>query len=276
MSANLSLPVSVNEWLRTATAQLTKRAIPTARLDALVLLQDALQRDKSWLLAHPEHIISPDQQRELAEKLALRLNHMPLAYIRGERDFYGRPFAVTNNVLIPRQETETLIELLLALPKNPHDTFVDVGTGSGIIAITAKLECPALDVYAVDISQAALAIARQNAQHHKAQVSFAQGDLLNESQRSFHFIAANLPYVATTWEVSPETAFEPVEALYAADHGLALIKTLLWQGTERLYPKGFLLLEADPRQHPVITNDAQALGYRLYQQRDFILVLRLQ
>lgn len=276
MNASSSPPVTVGEWLNLASAQLSANNSTTARLDALVLLQDILQCDKSWLLAHPEQKIASRARQQLNQRLSLRLTHMPLAYIRGKRDFYNRTFTVTIKVLIPRPETETLIDLLLQLPKKPSTTLLDVGTGSGVIAITAKLEHPALEVYASDKEAHALEVARVNAQQLKANVHFVKSDLLAHIDKTFAIITANLPYVDREWETSPETRFEPAIALFADDHGLRLIKKLLRQATTRLQPHGFLLIEADPRQHHAILQDANLLGYTLHAQQDFIIVLQLQ
>lgn len=274
MSENLSQPANLGKWIATATERLRQADIDTARLDVLVLLSDELKRDKSWLLAHAEHKLSSEQQMRLDEKIAKRLQRQPLAYIRGYQEFYGRNFVVTPAVLIPRPETETLIELLLTLPKKPADKLIDVGTGSGIIAITAKLEMPELAVYASDIDTSALQIAQKNAAHNNAPITFFQQDLLDAPPtETFDFITANLPYVAKNWRLSPETQFEPATALFADNDGLALIQKLLQQSTRYLAAQGYMLLEADPRQQQRII-EAAAHNYSLRVQKDFILVLQ--
>lgn len=276
MNASLLPQVTIGEWLQRATARLAAKNITTARLDALVLLQDLLQHDKSWVLAHPEYKLASSQQIELDKKISLRSQHVPLAYIRGQRDFYNRTFIVTNSVLVPRPETEVLIDQLLQLPKRPGDTLLDVGTGSGVIAITAKCECPSLKVYASDKEAAALKVARKNAALLNAEVRFLKSDLLAGINQTFTFIIANLPYVDRKWATSTETAFEPASALFADDNGLSMIKQLLQQAVTQLQPQGFLLLEADPRQHATILNCATTHGYQPYATQDFGIVLRLQ
>lgn len=275
MSENSLPPVSISSWLREATERLRAANIQTARLDALVILADEVGRDKSWLLAHDDHLLTKSQQAALNLKLTARIKRTPLAYIRGRQEFFGRNFLVTPAVLIPRPETEALIELIASLKPQAHDTLVDVGTGSGAIAVTAKLEYPLLNVIATDISHEALGIARQNAKQLHADVAFIQQDLLEVSpSKPAQFIVANLPYVSKDWERSAETAFEPALALFAEDEGLALIKKLVHQSIQAIAPAGYLLLEADPRQHQAIQQVAQIHGYKLVADRDFCLVLQ--
>jgi len=274
MNANSRPPVSISKWLRKATTALQNCGIATARLDSLVLLADELAEDKGWLLAHSDHELSANQQTALQQKLTRRINREPLAYIRGKQEFFGRDFVVNANVLIPRPETELLIEQLLTLPRQPEDSVLDVGTGSGAIAITISLELPSLQVTATDISESALAVARQNAAALGAQVTFIKQDLLKSAQSTYAFIVANLPYVAADWQRSAETAFEPALALFAEDDGLSLIQKLLSQSTKHLQPHGWLLLEADPRQHARLIEIAQLHGFQLYSRQDFILILR--
>jgi release factor glutamine methyltransferase len=237
-------------FLTHATQQLVASGIATARLDALVLLSDALAKDKSWVLAHPEFILTDAALRGLHAKLDKRARRMPLAYIRGRQEFYGRDFSVTPDVLIPRPETETMISVIKGLAPA---SLLDVGTGSGAIAITACLELPNSAVAGCDISIAALTIARQNAARLKAPVTFFVSDLLSGTPAHYDAIAANLPYVDPYWDRSPETDAEPAIALFADDAGLAYIKKLIEQAPATLNKNGYLILEADPRQHAAIT-----------------------
>lgn len=266
----------LSDWLDSATTKLKSAGIESARLDTLLLLKKSLGYDKSWLLAHPEHILDSNQQIELNRNLEKRLNHQPMAYIMGVQEFYGRDFKVTKKVLIPRPETEDIISLLINLKPNPGDKLIDVGTGSGIIAITAKLEIPNLGVSASDISKDALDIARDNAKNLQANVDFIQGDLLLASpKQKFRFIVANLPYVSSDWRVSPETKYEPQIALYAQNKGLALINKLINQSVSYILPDGFLILEADIRQHNEIITLATASGYHLRTKQGLILVFEI-
>ena len=251
--------MTIQEWLTQATNTLQGAGIPSARLDAELLLAHTLRKPRTWLHAHNDEPLL-DRHHEIAEaRLDLRLDRVPIAYIIGHKDFYGRSFKVTTATLIPRPESEDLIELLdAALPKNasllPETPLrlVDVGTGSGILGITAKLEHPELDVVLVDVSRHALQVAEENAKSLKADVTLIQSDLLAQYPYVADVIVANLPYVDETWERSPETNHEPSLALFAHDGGKALIFKLLDQTTTALAANGKIILEADPEQHAAI------------------------
>ncbi|HMH70242.1 MAG TPA: HemK family protein methyltransferase, partial [Candidatus Saccharimonadales bacterium] len=197
------------------------------------------------------------------------------------KEFYGRLFRVTPATLIPRPESETIITLLSEmisknsslLPTAPQQ-LVDVGTGSGCLGITAKLEIPELEVTLLDISRHALTVAEYNAKKLGATVAAHYSDLLSNYPLRADFIVANLPYVDTTWLRSPETNYEPQTALFAAEGGLHLIKRLIGQAEAHLSPHGSLLLEADPRQHAEIVTIAKSNGYSKREIRDFIIVLQ--
>ena len=264
----------IDQFLRDATTQLEAAGIPSARLDAQVLLERTLKQNKAWLLAHGEELIDPAKLVQLQDQLRRRLAREPLAYILGRQEFYGRTFTVTPDVLVPRPETEAIIELLKELPLPDHARLLDVGTGSGAIAITAELEIPHLRTEACDVSPAALAVAEQNAERLGAQVGFFASDLLSKVEHAYDVIVANLPYVAEDWERSPETAFEPELALFADDDGLALIKKLIAEAPHWLAEDGYLVLEADPRQFAHIKRAAKpifshvrSLGFTMVLQK---------
>ena len=150
---------TIGQYLFTATKQLSEASIATARLDALVLMEDQLQKDRSYILAHPEIEMTVTSTNVLTQQLAKRAQHIPLAYIRGKSEFYGREFFITPAVLQPRPESETMIELLLGLHLPPSVHIADVGTGSGALGITAQLELPVAIVELLDIDTNALAVA---------------------------------------------------------------------------------------------------------------------
>lgn len=261
--------MTLGVWLITATAQLAEAGVVTARLDSLVLLADALDKDKSWVLAHGDGDLPANILPDLQTKIAARAARQPLAYIRGVQEFYGRDFTVNPHVLIPRPETEMLIELL---KEYRPARILDVGTGSGAIAITAALELPGSHVEACDISQTALTITAKNAQILGAAVTFFESDLLANVTNNYDAIVANLPYVDSSWQRSPETNAEPKLALFAADGGLEIIKRLLAQTPDYLCSNGYLLLEADPRQHAAII--AAAASFRHVTTKNFVVALQ--
>ena len=267
MSHSTLSPTSVDTWLAAAAAQLRTAGIASGRLDSELLLSHVLQRPRHWLHAHGDSTLLHEQQVQAEQLLAQRLGHEPLAYLVGHKEFYGRDFVVSPAVLVPRPETEQMIALLLQLIQPTQRTIADVGTGSGILAITAQLELPQCQVDAYDISPEALAIAQRNAQQHGAtSVHFIQSDLLAAAQQRYDVILANLPYVNPTWQRDDrETAHEPALALFAEDDGLALISTLLAQTEQWLAPSGLLILEADPCQHSRII--ARAATHQLTHVR---------
>lgn len=276
--------MTIEQWLAYATRELDKADIPSARLDAELLLCHMLGVDRTWLIAHSDDSLARaalsqrggarrEGLKEYGEKILLRrLKREPIAYIVGRKDFYGREFTVTSDVLIPRPETEVMVELL-TLPAENAKTLIDVGTGSGAIAVTAKLTFPHLKVEAVDVSETALKVARKNAKNFGATVRFYTSDLLEKASSSYDVICANLPYVSRDWQVSPDVHAEPDLALYADDDGLALIKQLVVQAAAKQNSGNHLLLEADPRQHDEIVKYGNTHGYDWYQTEGFIVVL---
>lgn len=233
--------MNVSSWLK-------KAAI--SRLDAELILANSLGKDRVFLHAHPEFELNEAVERQAEAGLARREKHEPLAYILGFREFYGRKFTVSPDVLIPRPETEAIINLAKALKPQK---ILDVGTGSGCIAITLKLELPDSDVVALDISPKALKIAEKNAEKLGAKIAFQESDLLEKVQDKYDLIVANLPYVDDNWDwLSSELAFEPAQALYAQDSGLYDIKRLISQVKAHLTKNGAIILESDLSQHDQI------------------------
>ena len=250
---------TLKNWLDDASAQLHAADIASARLDAEIILAHCLRQPRTYVHAHQDDTLDPRTAEIADARLALRLDRVPIAYIIGHKDFYGRRFSVTTATLIPRPESETIIDLLKDIaPKNmsllPHEPFtiVDVGTGSGCLGITAKLELPDSRVTLIDISPHALKVASSNATRLDADVHILKSDLLAGYPLKAHAIIANLPYVDPEWDTSPETAHEPSIALFAGKNGLALIEKLIDQAALQLHSGGHLILEADPRQHDAI------------------------
>jgi len=245
---------TIHAWLRDTADTLADAMIPSARLDAELILAHTLRRPRTWLHAHSDEQLSERTLEALDARLTMRLERTPIAYITGQKEFYGRSFAVSPTVLIPRPESEDLITLLVEWRKShlSAELLIDVGCGSGCLGITAKLEAPGLDVTLCDIDEHVLTVARENSQELQAKVTFLRSDLLEDYPLEADIIIANLPYVDRSWEVSPETAHEPELALFAESDGLELIYQLIDQATDKLNSKGALLLESDLRQHDVI------------------------
>lgn len=264
--------MTISDWLASAAHQLEKSEIPTARLDAELILAHALARNRTWLTAHSDDEVFPSKNVEADRLLSERAKRIPLAYLVGYKEFYGRRFMVTSDTLIPRPETETLVELVKK--HGLGGNVIDVGTGSGCLGLTIALETDS-EVTLCDVSDAALEIAQKNAtQLGVENVVFALSDLLSDTSENFDLIAANLPYVDHAWQRSPETDFEPSLALFAEDGGTELIKKLIDQAPEHLNTGGHMLLEADPEQHLDIVRYAS--DFDLVEAVDYAILLKLR
>lgn len=220
--------MKIEQWIIKATQQLQKAGIASAQLDCLLLLEDLLHKNRAHILAHPELVLSGEQLSILEAKLQRRLQHEPLAYIRGQAEFYGHRFSINKYVLQPRPETETLVEAVI----NSHPTTViDVGTGSGAIAISVALALPTCRVVATDIDANCLALAKKNAQKLGANtITFAKADLLTGLRLPTNcLVAANLPYVPTNHPLNIAASKEPATAIFGGDDGLDYYRQLFQQ-----------------------------------------------
>jgi release factor glutamine methyltransferase len=219
-----------------------------ARLEAQILIARALDVDRAWLIAHDRDVLTAAQQDAIESLIARRANGEPVAYILGEREFYGRTFKVTPDVLIPRPETELLVEAALEhLPENTACRILDLGTGSGAIAITLALQRPLSTVLAVDASPAALAIAQENARRlGAANVECVTGHwYATLDVKKFDIIVSNPPYIAASDPhlASGDLRFEPRQALASGADGLDDLRQIISGAPAHLVEGGWLLLE---------------------------------
>ena len=270
--------MNISEWLIDATKQLKDIGIGSPRLDAELILAETLRKPRTHLHANLETEIDPRRIDIADARLRLRLERVPLAYILGHKEFYGRDFRVTPDVLVPRPESEAIITTMLEISAGDisgNRSLLDVGTGSGCIGITIKLERPDISVTLSDISHSALAVAEKNADILGAKVQVKRQDLLKGQIGRLDYIIANLPYVDRDWQVSPELQHEPQGALFADNGGLALIYTLLEQTPLHLNDGGWVMLEADPEQHPLIVKAAAKCSFTHETTNDYCLALRL-
>lgn len=269
-----SISPTVSQWLRDAAEQLADVGVTSALLDAEVILAHTLHKSRTWLHAHSDDEVAPRLCDIADARLALRLDRTPVAYIIGHKEFYSRSFTVTPSVLIPRPESESMIELLKKHQPAGAIRLIDIGTGSGCLGITAKLELPHLAVTLSDVSRHALTIASKNATNLRAEVTVQQSNLLSGSVGMYDIVLANLPYVDTTWERSPETNHEPSLALFADNKGLALILKLIQQLPGALSSPSVVILEADPEQHPAIIAAAKTVGLDYIETDGYAIALR--
>lgn len=249
---------TIDAVLKQATAALMGVS-GSPRLDAQLILGHVVDKPREYLIAHSEQTLSDLQLHTFDKLLTLRARGMPIAYILGQRPFYDRSFKVTPHVLVPRPETEHVVEAALDWGKSRGEIrVVDVGTGSGAIAVSLAAHLPEAHVIATDISHAALLIARDNSEG-LSNVSFVQADLLAPLRGPLDVICANLPYIATgEMQVLEVAHFEPHVALDGGADGLDLIRRLLAQAPTRLASRGLLLMEIGADQGAAVEVLARA------------------
>lgn len=238
----------------------------SAELDAEVLLCHCLNKNRSFLRAWPEQQPTPAQISQFKYLIDQRQTGKPIAYLTGEREFWSRNFSVSPDVLIPRPDTELLIELSLALiPSDKPCKIIDLGTGSGIIGVTLAAERVQATVLATDLSAAALAVAKHNAhRHHLDNISFLQSSWFAAvTENDFDLVISNPPYIADNDEhlQQGDVRFEPVSALISPENGLQDIRLLAEQARSHLKPGGQLLVEHGYDQQDTVQSIFKDLGY---------------
>jgi release factor glutamine methyltransferase len=239
--------VQLKESLAQAISRLTSQNLPSPRMNAELLLRFTLDCDRAYLYAHPERELTADEQSRYDAALAERARGVPTQYITGHQEFWGMDLIVTPAVLIPRPETEHVVETVLGLVRS-EVRIIDVGTGSGSIALALAKELPQAEIHATDISPAALEIARVNAARHQleSRLHFHQTDLLEGLAPRFDVIVSNPPYVGESESDQVQLAvrkFEPRLAVFAGATGLEVISRLIPQAHTALQPAGWLVME---------------------------------
>lgn len=246
-------------------------ALGLPRLDAQLLLLHTLGRsphERAWLLAHDSDELDTDAQNRFLALVQRRVGGEPLAYLTGVKEFFGLPLQVDARVLDPRPDTETLVEWALErLATLPAPRVIDLGTGSGAIALALKHARPDAQVSAVDASADALAVARANAQRLGLEVTFLQGNWLAGLEGRFDLIVSNPPYIAEDDPHLAALGHEPRRALTAGTDGLDDIRTIIQQAPGHLQPGGWLLLEHGWDQATAVRTLLQAAGFADVQSR---------
>ena len=247
--------MNLKEALNVASEELMKTGSLDAKLEAEVLLRHVLKIDRAAMFRDLDEDISMEDSSNIASLVKRRIKREPLAYITGVKEFYGLPFVVSEDVLIPRQETELLVDAAIvqakSLGKN-QISIVDVGTGSGAIAVSLALNIPTSSIIAVDISESALAIADDNRRTHGlySRIKLRRGNLLEPIIDKIDILVSNLPYIRSDklTSLQEEVLREPVVALDGGYDGLELIKRLLFQAVDKMSNPGIILFEIDPDQ----------------------------
>ena len=253
---------SIAEAILHGANNLRRAGVPEERREAGSLLMHVLDRDRTYILGHAEDLLTDEQVEEFSESLEARAQGKPLQYITGRQEFFGLEFEVNNDVLIPRPETELLVEAALSIVSPNETPFIcDVGTGSGCIVITLLHKLARARGIALDISAAALAVAERNATRHGVQerLSFVTSDCFAGLEpafgQTFDLIVSNPPYVAERAVDGLQREvrdFEPPVALTAGEDGLSVIRRLLIEARAYLKSAGFLIFEMGFDQHDAV------------------------
>ena len=249
---------SVREIIQRCHHELEAIGIPHARLEAEVMVMNVMRMPRQDLFARQEDEATTQHEQDIQGILDRRRTREPLAYILGYREFYGINLLVNSDVMVPRPETETMVEhaLFMALMgmESAQLVIADVGTGTGAIAINLAIHIPAARIYAVDLTDPVLNVSNYNIRSHNVadRVTLCQGDLLEPVPEKVDLIVANLPYIPTEriLTLQPEVQWEPKAALDGGEDGLDLVRRMMSQATAKLNDQGIILLELDPEQMP--------------------------
>lgn len=260
--------MQLGDWLKQATAQLT--ASDSAKLDAELLVCFVLQRNRAWLYGFQDYLLGTAELERLEALLSQRRAGTPIAYITGQREFWSLMLNTNSSTLIPRPDTETLVEWALELPLLVNARVLDLGTGTGAIALALASEQPSWQVFGVDYQTAAVQLAQSNAILNQLQaVQFIQSDWFSAVTGSFDLIVSNPPYIdAQDPHLSQgDVRFEPRSALVAAANGLADLEQIVATASHYLRPQGWLLLEHGYQQAQAVQALLHSHGFTHIETR---------
>ncbi len=269
--------MTIGAWLKPAYSALETAGVPSGRLDAELIMAHVLTHNRAWVLAHTDDNLESSSARHLDTLLARRLNREPLVHLTGTREFYGLDFEITPDVLTPRAETEQMVEW--AIKYAPQAArLIDIGTGSGAIAVAIKYSRPDISVTATEVSDTALGVARCNAAKYQLDITFASSDLWADITERFGCIVTNLPYLRdeSRSELMEEVKHEPDVALFGGPDGLDIYRRFLSGIPDHLNVDGYLFTECDPWQQPSLIAEAAKVGLTVVEQGYFILGFRRQ
>lgn len=262
-----AITMNIESALATTTRTL-QSVSDSPRLDAELLLMSVLDRPRSHLFAHPDKALDAEEAARLSALVERRLNYEPVAYLTGEKEFWSLSLTVSPETLVPRPETELLVEEALALiPQDSSMAILDLGTGSGAIAIAIASERPLCDIVATDLSAPALTIAAANAERHElANITFLQGDWLEAvADQAFDIIVSNPPYVADNDVAMDKLPCEPRSALVAGEDGLDAIRRIAADAGKNLVRGGTILIEHGADQGKAVAQILADEGWQSIQ-----------
>lgn len=268
--------MTVAAALSSGAAILAGANIGSSALDAQLLLAAAHDHSREWLLAHPEAELPTPVLTRYQELIHQRSQRRPLVHLTGSREFYGLDLVVTPDVLTPRVETEPMVDWAIKYtPQN--SSLIDVGTGSGAIAVAIAQHRPDLHVTATEVSAAALEVARANAELHGLPIKLVQSNLWQNVTDRFNTVVTNLPYLRddAAAELMEEVKHEPSVALFGGEDGLELYRQFLHGLPDHLEPGGYLFTECDPWQQADLIKAAEPLGLKVIEQNYFIVGFEL-
>mgnify|MGYP006341645153 CR=1 FL=1 len=267
--------MKIAEALKVAQSTLATANVNSVRLDSELLLCHILGHDRSWLLAHNQDGLLPEQLEAYNALIHKRAQHIPVVHLTNMREFYGIELYIDDTVLTPRVETEQMVEFAIKhAPKGGR--LIDIGTGSGAIAIAIATHRPDLEVWATEYSHEALEIARKNITANHLGITLKQADLFKGINEKFDVVVCNLPYLADDADLMPEVQKEPGVALFGGPDGLDIYRRFLTQLPSHLSPGGMLFTECDPWQQAALAAEAKTIGLERIEEDYFILGFRLQ
>ncbi len=263
--------MTIGEAQKTGEQILRKAGIESKHIDTSLLLAKVTGKPRSWVFAHLDEKLSPSVAQDFLELINQRAQRVPLVHLTNTREFYGLDFYIDKNVLTPRMETEKMVEYAIAYaPRNSR--LLDVGTGSGAIVTAIGKHRPDLELWATDVSERALDIAKRNLKAHQVSARLATSSLLEHVSGRFDTIAANLPYLRNDADLMPEVQKEPEVALFGGKDGLELYRQFFQQLPTYLSPDGFVFTECDPWQHDELIKIALRAGLAPIETKDYFIL----
>jgi len=250
------------EILTKGTSYLEKKGVDSPRLTMELMVAHVLEMQRMQLYLEFERPLAEEELTPLREMLKRRGEREPLQHILGTVEFYGRPFISDHRALIPRPETEELVDYALQLPLPEAPRILDLCSGSGVIGLTLKAEIPEAEVTLADISDDALSLSRENSDKLGLEVTFVTSDILSGVSGAFDLVICNPPYVADNFPISPEVRHDPALALFSGNDGLDFIRKLIPEARQHLSPNGYIVLEVGYDQGEIVANILKEASYQ--------------